>query len=111
MKFEDDVCKKNIFSLMMKNAKILKKVTNSESKAISDDDIFEVNNDFTSQFIKITVPTPIVETVYQKKRVEQDRGHAIEASIVRIMKNRKQLEHDRLIEEVRSQLMNFQPGL
>ena len=70
MKFEDDVCKKNIFSLMMKNAKILKKVTKSESKAIADDDIFEVNDDFTSQFIKITVPTPIVETVYQKKRVE-----------------------------------------
>ena len=27
------------------------------------------------------------------------------------MKNRKQLEHDKLIEEVRSQLMNFQPGM
>ena len=57
------------------------------------------------------MPVPIVETVYAKNRVEQDRSHAIEAAIVRIMKNRKVLEHERLVEEVRQHLLNFTPAL
>ena len=111
MKFEDDVCKKNIFSLMMKNSKVLKKLTSPDSKSILDEDKFTVNDEFTSQLRKITVPVPIVETVYAKNRVEQDRSHAIEAAIVRIMKNRKILEHEKLIEEVRQHLMNFTPAI
>ena len=89
MKFEDDVCKKNLFSLMFKNSKILQKITNQESKSIKDDDIFGINQAFTSAHKKVVVPVPVVEVVYQKDKVMNDRGHAIEAAIVRIMKNRK----------------------
>lgn len=64
MKFEDDVCKKNIFSLMQEKAKVLRKITNPEQKAIADDDTFEVNTSFTSQLKRVTVPVPITETVY-----------------------------------------------
>ena len=64
MKFEDDVCKKNLFSLMFKNSKILKKITNTESKSIKDDDMFSVNTEFNSQLKKVVVPIPVVEVVY-----------------------------------------------
>lgn len=109
MKFEDDVCKKNLFSLMHKNSRILVRAENQDQKSISEADVFVVNQDFSSQLKRIQVPVPVIETAYQKNKVEQDRSHAIEAAIVRIMKNKKQCEHLVLIEEVRAQLQNFQP--
>ena len=42
--------------------------------------------------------------------VEEDRKHAIEATIVRIMKTRKTLDHEKLILEASNQLLrHFKP--
>jgi cullin 3 len=43
--------------------------------------------------------------------VEEDRRHLMEASIVRVMKARKKLEHNNLISEVTAQLTSrFRPS-
>lgn len=46
-----------------------------------------------------------------KRKVDEDRKHEIEACIVRIMKSRKQLNHNQLVSEVMEQLnKRFQPS-
>merc|ERR1712088_635073 len=46
-----------------------------------------------------------------RKKVDEDRKHEIEACIVRIMKSRKQLQHNQLVTEVVEQLnKRFQPS-
>ena len=46
-----------------------------------------------------------------KRKVDEDRKHEIEACIVRIMKSRKQLNHNQLVSEVVEQLnKRFQPS-
>merc|ERR1712227_252565 len=46
-----------------------------------------------------------------RKKVDEDRKHEIEACIVRIMKSRKQLNHNQLVTEVVEQLnKRFQPS-
>ena len=45
------------------------------------------------------------------RQVDEDRKHEIEACIVRIMKSRKQLNHNQLVTEVVEQLnKRFQPS-
>jgi hypothetical protein len=41
--------------------------------------------------------------------VQENRGHAIEAVIVRIMKARKTMSHQQLLVEILSQLSMFRP--
>jgi cullin 1 len=42
-------------------------------------------------------------------KIEEDRSYIIEASIVRIMKSRKTMDHNSLVSEVLSQLIHFKP--
>jgi len=46
------------------------------------------------------------EKVATRQKVDEDRKPQVEAAIVRIMKSRKQLEHNLLIAEVTQQLRN-----
>ena len=56
---------------------------------------------------RVVFPTPVLEEVYKKEVVQEDRSIAIEASVVRIMKARKRLDHTSLIQEVISALRMF----
>jgi cullin 1 len=58
---------------------------------------------------KIRIPMASLEESHNVKRVEEDRGIAIEAAIVRIMKARKTLAHQQLVAEVLTQLSFFRP--
>ena len=78
---------------------------------LRDETLIGVNEGFTSPLNRIVFPTPVLEEVYKKGKsllcviivievVQEDRSIAIEAAIVRIMKSRKKLDHNTLIQEV-----------
>ncbi|KAL8999217.1 MAG: hypothetical protein Q9169_001882 [Polycauliona sp. 2 TL-2023] len=90
------------------------------SKDVKKDDKFYFNEKFTSQFQRIKIGVVAsgnkVENVDERqqteKRVDEERGHAIEAAIVRTMKQRKELKHQQLISEVIQQLTaRFSPDV
>jgi len=109
MQFDDETAKKNLSSLMTNNAKILEKVNPTGTKQITSEDAFQVNEAFISQLKKVVLPIPITEEVYKKEKVQEDRSIAIEAAIVRIMKSRKRLSHNELMQEVIANLQFFKP--
>ncbi|XP_042516892.1 cullin-1-like isoform X2 [Macadamia integrifolia] len=84
-----------------------------ESRIITSNDTFEFNSMFTDKMRRIKVPLPHVE---EKKKVVDDvgrnRGYAIDAAVVRIMKGRKVLHHQQLVGECLEQLShNFKPDV
>ena len=52
----------------------------------------------------------MLEEVFKKEVVAEDRSIAVEAAIVRIMKSRRKLGHNELIQEVLTALSHFQPN-
>ena len=69
--------------------------------------------DFKSKLYKVKIPLIAARestTTTLPASVEEDRRHLIEASIVRVMKARKSLDHNNLIAEVAKQLNSrFRP--
>ena len=59
---------------------------------------------------KVRIPMASLDETNAPKRVEEDRGFAIEAAAVRIMKARKVLAHQQLVGEILVQLSFFQPN-
>jgi cullin 3 len=111
-----DDLKRHIISMSLPKFQILRK--KPKDKGIKDTDVFAINFDFKSKLYRVRVPLVIISSkssggsgnssnkeLHQiSKAVEQDRRHAIEASIVRIMKTRKSLDHNTLVAEVTRQL-------
>lgn len=89
-----------------------------KTKDIEPSHIFTVNEAFTSQFHRVKIQQASArqgeaepERNETRKKVDEDRKHEIEACIVRIMKSRKQLNHNQLVTEVVEQLnKRFQPS-
>ena len=80
-----------------------------DSKKIEESDNFRVFTEFQSKIRKVKIPMASLEDSHNPQRVEEDRGLAIEAAIVRIMKARKRLQHNLLVTEVVNQLRTFRP--
>ena len=88
------------------------KILNKEPKGrnVDEGDSFTFNSDFTSKQIRFKVGTVTatkeneVEKQETRQKVDEDRKPQIEAAIVRVMKSRKEMEHNSLIAEVTSQL-------
>ncbi|KAK0728932.1 Cullin [Apiosordaria backusii] len=90
------------------------------AKSVKATDKFSFNAHFVSKQIKIRVPvlssTSKVEGSEERKETErkndQTRAHVVDAAIVRIMKQRKELTHTQLTTEVISQLFGrFKPEI
>nr|GEV02965.1 cullin-1-like [Tanacetum cinerariifolium] len=99
---DDDVVRL-LQSLACAKYKILTKVPSS--RTVSNTDVLQFNSKFTDRMRRIRIPLPPVDE--RKKVVEdvdKDRRYAIDASIVRIMKSRKVLNHQQLVSEVVEQL-------
>ena len=73
-------------------------------------DAFSFNGDFSAKHLRFKVGTvnaakeTEVEKQETRQKVDEDRKPQIEAAIVRVMKSRKEMEHNALIAEVTSQL-------
>nr|CAB3234718.1 cullin-3 [Phallusia mammillata] len=82
-----------------------------KGKEVEKGDHFTINDGFSSKLHRVKI-----QSVAQKQgeseperketrtKVQEDRRHEIEAAIVRIMKSRKEMQHNLLIAEVTSQL-------
>lgn len=90
------------------------------TKNVKNTDKFFYNAQFVSKAIRIKAPVissiSKVEGDEERKETErkndQTRAHVIDAAVVRIMKQRKQLAHTQLVNEVISQLMGrFKPDV
>lgn len=108
LNLEDNVLKPLMHSLSCGKYKVVSK--SPSSSKINSTDSFTANAKFSSNMRKIRIPMASLDASHNSKRVEEDRNHAIEASIVRTMKARKTLKHQQLQAEVLSQLAFFKPN-
>ncbi len=99
--------KKNFISLLI--CKVLIRVGGDPlSKEIKESDKFKVNDHFVSKFSRVRLPLVSDKQTVAKQEplqklestVEEDRGLLIDATIVKIMKARKKVEHNELIADV-----------
>jgi cullin 1 len=94
--------------------KILTKVPDNP-KDLQPDDVYTFNNAFNDKARKIKMSLLVTKVSQEEKAatkatVNEDRKHAVEAAIVRVMKSRRQLDHNMLITQVSQQLMqHFKP--
>jgi len=100
--------KRTLQSLACGKYRILAKST--KSKEIQPNDEFSFNAEFTCALARLKIQTIAskVESEGERRntqeKVDEERKHQIEAAVVRVMKDRKSMEHNHLIAEVTKQL-------
>eukprot|EP00033_Pygsuia_biforma_P007614 GCRY01008745.1.p1 GENE.GCRY01008745.1~~GCRY01008745.1.p1 ORF type:complete len:293 (+),score=39.04 GCRY01008745.1:72-950(+) len=91
--------------------------TPSPEESFEPSTVFTLNTAFKNRKMKLNINLPIKneaqkETAQTYRNVEMDRRILIQAAIVRIMKARKQIDHNTLLTEVISQLSpRFKPTI
>ncbi|KIL67568.1 hypothetical protein M378DRAFT_22743 [Amanita muscaria Koide BX008] len=111
---DDLELRRQLQSIACGKYKVLKK--HPPGREVKDSDVFHFNEGFQSDLhkIKIAVVSAKVESGEERKetrdRVDEERKHQTDACVVRIMKDRKHMSHNDLINEVTRQLASrFQP--
>lgn len=109
----EDLIKASLVSLMSKRAPLL--IKEPKGREFNGTDTFRLNLKFVSPKRRLNIPMPTAKISEEEKEaahetVVEDRRHAIEAAIVRVMKQYKTLDHQVLVMEV-SKLCNpvFKP--
>ena len=107
--------RRTLQSLACAKYKIL--IKENKGREVVSGDKFYFNDDFTATLARIKIQTVAnrVESEGERRqtqdKVDEERKHQIEAAIVRIMKDRKTMEHNLLIAEVSKQLSGrFMPN-
>ncbi|KAJ2083503.1 hypothetical protein H4R24_000776 [Coemansia sp. RSA 988] len=106
----DGVLERQLQSLACAKYKILTKTP--MSRDVNPNDRFSFNNSFRSPQHRIRIPVVAAKAVVESEKekaesmasIGRERQHLIEAAIVRIMKTRKQMMHEQLVNEVIHQL-------
>ncbi|TMW55581.1 hypothetical protein Poli38472_010463 [Pythium oligandrum] len=118
-RIEKSDLKRHLISLCTPKFKIL--IKSSKGKRIEEEeDSFTVNDGYKSKLYRVRIPLvsqkessllPMVASNGMSNSAEdlpptvaEDRKHLVEAAIVRIMKTRKQMQHNNLISEVTKQM-------
>lgn len=107
--------KKNILALTVKNPTHEKLLLKDGETTLSNDTKFTLNDEFNSKLIKVKImPVVLKESKQQledtQQKLDEERKWAMDATIVRIMKARKTMEHRDLILECTKQLQGrFMP--
>mmetsp|Transcript_15028 Transcript_15028/g.25543 ORF Transcript_15028/g.25543 Transcript_15028/m.25543 type:complete len:117 (-) Transcript_15028:43-393(-) len=70
---------------------------------------FRVNMDFKSAKKRLMFPIPILEAVVKQVKINQDRTHAVDAAIVKVMKSRNRLAMIELRTKVIMLMQTFKP--
>lgn len=109
-KIPKEECKRQVLSMTVSKHKLL--LRDGTTKEIEEDTKLEVNDQFTNEKIKVVVglikkDDKAQETVVAEAPIE--RKHVIDAALVRIMKSRKKLDHNQLLDEVFRQCTLFKP--
>lgn len=106
---------RHLQSLSLAKYRVLKKIP--MEKEVMETDVFSVNADFSSRNrrLKLQVISARKENEREKSatksKIDDDRRPVIDTVIVRIMKHRKVLEHNKLIMEVTQMLVSrFEPN-
>jgi len=107
--------KKNLLALTVKS-KTHDKVLSKDSNSLTKDTKITANSDFKSKSIKVKIlPVVLKETKEEveetQQKLDEERKWTLDATIVRIMKARKTLEHRTLVLETTQQLQSrFMPS-
>jgi len=118
----DQELERHLLSLAHPKVRLLKKTPNN--KNIANDHVFAYNLQYTSKLKRVKIPllstkqptassiaSPLSPPVKKDlpDSITETRKSRVEVTIVRIMRERKSLEHKALIDEVTSQLTNRFP--
>eukprot|EP00878_Enallax_costatus_P001922 GHUV01002084.1.p1 GENE.GHUV01002084.1~~GHUV01002084.1.p1 ORF type:complete len:775 (+),score=225.89 GHUV01002084.1:456-2780(+) len=98
---------RTMLSLSVGKVRVLTK--NRKGPEVSPSDVFAYNSAFSNPLFRIKINNIQLKETQEEntktnEQVVQERQHAIDAAIVRIMKMRKQLSHKLLVQEVMTQL-------
>lgn len=96
--------------------KFLVKTSGEGNKEYQPGDVYALNPQFKHNMYKIKVPTAtakenkLAEKADVADKVDEDRRHMVEATIVKVMKTRRKIEHNALIAEATKILLQkFNP--
>jgi cullin 3 len=103
-------CKRQLVSMSVSRHKLL--IQEPPGKRVEDSTCFVLNDSFASDRMKVVVSiVKKEEKIHEKAAIQEpaERKHVLDATIVRIMKSRKQLDHNTLMEEVFRHCTLFRP--
>ncbi|CAH1170430.1 unnamed protein product [Phaedon cochleariae] len=100
---ETEELKRTLISLACSKTRVL--VKKLKSRDIDTDDVFSINHKFSDRLFRVKInQIQLKETIEEEHATEKsvlaDRQFQVDAAIVRIMKNKKQINHNELILEL-----------